>query len=51
MKNGPGAPVVLPRQVRLIWKGGIRVGVPVDEGGPLRHDLVRETIASVREGR
>jgi len=40
-----------PREVRVIRKGGIRVAVPLEEGAPLRSDVVRETSASLREHR
>lgn len=41
----------MPREVRVVRKGRLRVAVPVDDGEPLRNDTVRETIASIRERR
>jgi AbrB family looped-hinge helix DNA binding protein len=41
----------LPREVRVIRKGRLRVAVPADDGEPLRNDSVRATIASIRERR
>ncbi|HEV7486798.1 MAG TPA: AbrB/MazE/SpoVT family DNA-binding domain-containing protein [Thermoanaerobaculia bacterium] len=40
-----------PREVRVVRKGRMRVAVPLDEGAPLRSDVVRETTASIREPR
>jgi AbrB family looped-hinge helix DNA binding protein len=39
----------MPREVRIVRKGRIRVAVPAEDGEPLRNEAVRETAASIRE--
>lgn len=41
----------MPREVRVVRKGRIRVAVPAEDGEPLRNESVRETTASIRERR
>ena len=41
----------LPREVRVVRKGRMRVAVPVEEGDVLDNAAVRETVKSVRERR
>lgn len=41
----------LPREVRVVRKGRMRVAVPVEEGNVLESAAVRETVKSVRERR
>jgi bifunctional DNA-binding transcriptional regulator/antitoxin component of YhaV-PrlF toxin-antitoxin module len=41
----------MPREVRIIRKGRLRIAVPIKESEALRSDAVRETTTSVRERR
>lgn len=41
----------LPREVRLVRKGRMRVAVPDEKGDSLPNATVRETVKSVRERR
>ena len=38
----------LPREVRIVRKGRLRVAVPVEKGDALGNATVRETVKSVR---
>jgi AbrB family looped-hinge helix DNA binding protein len=39
----------MPREVRIVRKGRVRVAVPAEDGEPLRNESVRETAESIRE--
>ena len=41
----------LPRDVRIVRKGRMRVAVPMEDGEALTTAVVRETLKSVRERR
>jgi len=41
----------MPREVRIVRKGRMRIAVPIQESEALRSDAVREATTSVRERR
>ncbi len=41
----------LPREVKIVRRGRMRVAVPTENGEELKSDVVRETLKSVRERR